>query len=107
MEISFGTKKLQVLCNCKKQSTKQLGSDNAKQLFKRLTQLKAVSKLGDFKYDKPHPLQGERKKEFAVTICAGIRLTFEAQIDELKMHENIEWAEVKKIKIVYIGDYHE
>lgn len=35
---------------------------------KRLAQLKSVNKLGDFKFDNPHPLKGDRKTEFTITI---------------------------------------
>ncbi len=107
MEIIFKTKKIAEFCNNSKVANHKLGSKNAKFLFKRLAQLKSVSKLGDFKFDAPHPLKGDRKTEFAVTIYAGFRLTFNAIEPTKTQNEDILWEEVTKINIVYIGDYHE
>ncbi len=106
MEIYCNTKKIANLCNNKQQAEKQLGTKNAKALFSRLIQLKSVNQLGEFKFDKPHPLKGERKTEFAITICAGYRLTFKAVKPEYNNTENFKWTEVTEINIVYIGDYH-
>ncbi|CAC9603688.1 hypothetical protein [uncultured Gammaproteobacteria bacterium] len=107
MEIYFDTKKLKELCDNSKKANKKLGVKNAKLLFKRLSQLKSVNKLGDFKFDRPHPLKGDRKTEFAITIYAGFRLTFKAKEPKKTPDGDTLWKEVTKINIVYIGDYHE
>lgn len=107
MKISFNTKKLEELCNNSKKANKALGAKNAKFLFIRLAQLKSVNKLGDFKFDRPHPLKGGRKNQFAITIYAGFRLTFKAIEPNKTPSGDILWKEVTKINIVYIEDYHE
>lgn len=107
MEIFFNTKKLESLCNNDRAANKQLGAKNAKFLFKRLAELKSANQLGDFKFGKPHPLKGGRKTEFAVTIYAGFRLTFKTIEPNKTLDDNILWAELTKINIVYIGNYHE
>jgi len=107
MEIFFNTKKLTKLCNKKGEANRKFGDKNAKFLFERLGQLKAVDQLGDFQFDSPHPLQGDKKAQFAITVFQGVRLTFFAIEPTKDEKNNIIWCEVNKIKINYIGDYHE
>jgi hypothetical protein len=106
MEIVFNTQKLAKLCNNGKEASKKLGSKNDKFLQKRLSQLEDVDQLGDFKFDNPHPLQGGKKEEFAITMYGGCRLTFKAVKPEYSSC-NFDWSSVTEINIVYIGDYHE
>lgn len=105
MEIGFNTRKLAKLCNESKKANKQLGVKNAKFLQIRLSQLEDVGQLGDFKFDSPHPLQGDKKTEFAITIYGGYRLTFKAIKPEYS-EPGFNWDSVTKINIVYIGNYH-
>ncbi len=107
MKIFFSTRKLEKLCNTKKEANKKFGDKNAKFLFKRLQQLKAVNQLGDFKFDKPHALKGSKKDQFAVTVFQGVRLTFFAIEPVKDESNNTIWKKVKKININFIGDYHE
>jgi plasmid maintenance system killer protein len=107
MEIFFNTKKLAKLCNNKKEVCKKLGNKNAKFLLQRLSQLSAVDRLGDFKFDRPHALKGNLKNQFAITVFQGVRLTFLAIEPNTDSNGNIIWNAVTKININYIGDYHE
>ncbi len=101
------SKRLEKLCNKKKEANKKFGDKNAKFLFKRLQQLNAVNQLGDFKFGKPHVLTGNKKDQFAITVFQGVRLTFFAIEPDRNESNNIIWKRVKKININYIGDYHE
>ncbi len=106
MKILFNTQKLAKLCNESEAANKKLGAKNAKFLQTRLSQLEDVDQLGDFKFDSPHPLKGDKKTEFAITIYRGYRLTFKAIKPEYS-GSDFDWGSVTEINIVYIGDYHE
>lgn len=107
MDIDFDTKKLKHNCEKEAKAIKEYGANYAKYLFKRLAQLRAVDKLGDFNFDKPHPLNGDKMGKFAITIHGKLRLIFEAQepIPEAK-DGSTDWRNVTKIKITSIEDYH-
>ena len=107
MEIFYNTKKIAGLCNDNKKSLKKFGEKATKGLLQRLTQLKAVSRLGDFKFDKPHPLKGNRLRQFAITVYGGLRIILEASEPSPMMEDgSIDWNNVEKIKIITVEDYH-
>jgi hypothetical protein len=106
MEIFFNTQKIKTLCNHQR-ALKKLGTDGGNSLKQRLTQLHSVEELGGFKFDNPHPLQGTKKSQFAITICAGLRLVFKAIEPKKADDGSILWQQVTKINIIFIGDYHE
>lgn len=106
MEINFHDKKLYDLCESQKIATKKLGFDSAKKLRNRLNQLKTANTVEDLYFGNPHPLTGDRKGEFSLELGGGKRLTFVPDQDLLE-NESIDWSQVSKVKIVYIGDYHD
>ena len=109
MDISFSDSKIKKLCEDPEYAKKKLGDDVARKLKNRLADLSAASRLGDVTAGNPHPLKTDRAGQVAVTLTKKLRLAFEACDDPepLNAEGNINWREVKSIKIVFIGDYHD
>jgi proteic killer suppression protein len=108
MEIDFLDKKLRNLCENQREATTKLGADGAKKLRTRLSDLEAASNVSELVVGHPHPLEPDNLREFAVDLSDGKRLVFKPnhEITPLNEHNNTDWSNVTKIKIVYIGDYH-
>ncbi len=109
MDISFLNSNLKRLCEDSKYSIRKLGSTSARKLQTRLADLDAVARLGDVAAGRPHPLKGDRIGEFALDLSNGRRLVFEPSDDPVPVDANgdIEWREIKSVRIVFIGDYHD
>jgi len=106
MKINFHDKKLFHLCESQNVATKKLGFTSAKKLRARIAQLRAATTVRDLILGRPHALTGDRRGEFSLELGGGNRLTFVPDQDLLE-NESIDWSQVSKIKIVYIGDYHD
>jgi toxin HigB-1 len=109
MEITFGDRKLQNLCEQEKVAQRKLGANCAKKLKARLADLAAVSCVTELFAGRPHPLKGDRAGEFAVDLEGGTRLVFKPDNDPIPLTEDgsIDWSKVTAICIVFIGDYHD
>ncbi|OIR25290.1 type II toxin-antitoxin system RelE/ParE family toxin [Bathymodiolus thermophilus thioautotrophic gill symbiont] len=108
MKISFKTKKIENLCNKRDKAIRELGNDCSDKLQLRLSQLSSIEFLEDMKYGNPHPLKGNKKGQFSISLEGGFRLVFEAIKPIPKTSDNaIFWQKVTVINIVFIGDYHE
>lgn len=97
MEVRFKTKKLQKQFENSKDAIKVYGVDVAKKYINRVTLLKSaksfddLSKIPQLKF---HPLTGDRKGEFAISLTGFYRLiitndgdTFDiAKIEEVSKH---------------------
>jgi proteic killer suppression protein len=108
MEIDFLDTKLQNLCENQREAITKLGPDGAKKLRTRLSDLEAASNVSELVAGHPHSLNPDSLREFAVDLSNGKRLVFKPnhEITPLNEHNNTDWSNVTKIKIVYIGDYH-
>jgi proteic killer suppression protein len=109
MHINFKNLKIRKLCENKKNAETELGTDSAKKLRSRLSDLEAATNVRELTVGHPHPLTGDRLGEFAIDLAGGKRLTFKPNHDPIPKdeHGNINWADVTAIKIVFIGDYHD
>ncbi len=109
MDISFLNSDLKRLCEDQKHANRKLGSASAKKLRTRLRVLKVAVRLGEIPVGRPHPLKGDRAGQFAVDLGGGRRLVFEPSDDPVPLSEDgtVEWREVRSIRIVFIGDYHD
>lgn len=63
----------------------------------------AASLVTELVAGRPHPLTGNRKGQFALSLHGGDRLVFESAHDD----EARNWSEVSRVRIVFIGDYHD
>ncbi|MBA5249166.1 MAG: killer suppression protein HigA [Gammaproteobacteria bacterium] len=86
---------------------KRLGSKCAKKLQKTLMRLNAINELGGTSFGNPHPLKGNKKDQFSISLDGGYRLVFKALEPIPKAKDgSTDWQKVKKINIIFIGDYH-
>lgn len=109
MDIDFQNKDLRKLCESDTHAQRKLGPDCAKKLRARLSDLEAAERVTDLVAGKPHPLAGDRDGQFALSLAGGARLTIVADHEPLPTdsHGKIDWSKVSKIRIVFIGDYHD
>ena len=108
MEIDFNTEKLKNLCQVGKVAQKELGAEAAKKLMLRLQQIEALTTVNELELGNPHPLTGDRLGQFSLTISGAKRLVFKPNHYPIPCHTDggINWSQVNKVTIVFIGDYH-
>jgi toxin HigB-1 len=109
MEIRFGNKKLQTLCESGDEAARRLGVASARKLRARLGDLKAAAAVSDLVAGRPHQLSRDRDGQFSVDLAGGQRLVFSPAHDVLPKTDDdaIDWAQVTIVRIEYIGDYHD
>ncbi|ADE13930.1 killer suppression protein HigA, putative [Nitrosococcus halophilus Nc 4] len=109
MEILFGNKKVRELCEQRRIAEKKLGTQCARKLRARLSDLEAVSRVTELVAGNPHPLKGDRQGQFALDLAGGWRLVFSPANEPCPMKDDggIDWAQVTIVCIEYIGDYHD
>jgi proteic killer suppression protein len=109
MELEFANSKLQRLCENAEAAQRQLGPHSARKLRARLADLAAADAVGDLVAGRPHPLKGDRKLEFSVSLHGGYRLVFEpaGAHTPLTAAGAIDWKHVSRVRITEIGDHHE
>jgi proteic killer suppression protein len=109
MQIDYLDSKLREICENQRVAEKKLGSDSAKKLRSRYSDLEAASHVKELIAGRPHPLLRDRLGQFALDLAGAKRLVFKPDHDPVPQdaHGNIDWAQVTAITIVYIGDYHD
>lgn len=111
MEIVFGSRKLQKLCNSVKEMQGTLGDRGSKSLQTRLAQLAAAETLADLGKvpgARCHELSGDRKGHLAVDLVHPRRLVFGPDDRPLPTKDDggLDWNKVTRIIICEIVDYH-
>ncbi len=109
MEINFGDKKIQDLCEKQVIATRKLGPQNARKLKTRLSELEAAGCVSELFNGRPHELTGDRAGQYSVDLSGGCRLVFSPDHTPCptKKDGGIDWTSVTIICIEYIGDYHD
>ncbi len=109
MKISFASDHLKKVCLEQKTAVRELGSDSARKLRGRYSDLLAHSCVQEVHAGRPHPLKGERTGQFAVDLAGGHRLVFKPTITPppVLADGSTDWSMVMEITIVFIGDYHD
>jgi proteic killer suppression protein len=109
VEIDFKDKKLRELCEQERVAERKLGAVCARKLRSRLADLQAANCVIDLVAGRPHPLDGDRAGQFAVDLEGGRRLVFEPDRNPVPMRDDggIDWSRVTRVRIVYLGDYHD
>ena len=97
------------LCRQPKLAARTLGTESAKKLQRRLSELFAANTVADLVAGRPHPLKGDRAGQFALDLHGACRLVFQStrHPPPLKLDGSIDWAQVDDITIVEAGDYHD
>lgn len=111
MEISFKTKKLQIICSQEKEMLKNLGTNRSRKLKQRLMELWAADTLADISYLPPsrcHELTGKEAGQFSVDLDHPYRLLFVPAENPVPKHEDggIDREQVTAIEITEIKDTH-
>lgn len=109
MDIEFSSPDLQNVCEQQRIMTKQLGEPCSRKLRTRLADLKAVANVAELSARRPHPLKGDRAGQFALDLFGARRLVFESANIPVPVHEDgsLAWHQVTKVRILFIGDYHD
>ncbi len=109
MLIDYKDSKIRKLCEISREANRKLGTNSAKKLQARLSDIDAAAHVGELVAGRPHPLLGDRNGQFAVDLAGGKRLVFEPDHNPLPKKEDgsIDWVQVTAVTIVYIGDYHD
>lgn len=112
MYIEYRTRKLQTLCETQEAARRQWGTNVAKRLFQRLTEIAGADFLADL-FNLPaarcHQLKGNRKGQFAVDLSGGCRLIFEplGEPEEYMKGAEIDRTKVEAVRILEVTDYHD
>ena len=109
MDVAFSTSKIRKLCETRGEAERRLGSDCARKLRARLSDLEAAAVVTDLAVGRPHPLKGERHGQFSVDLSGAMRLVFEPNHLPCPRTPDgaIDWQRVTRIAVVFIGDYHD
>lgn len=107
MDVRVKGRALQKVAESEKEARRKFG-DKAKKLRARLDDLDAAPTLGDLPAAlHPHPLNGQRAGQFAVSVADGVRIVFTPRQPLQKDKDgNVNWRAVDAIDVVFIGDYH-
>lgn len=110
MEISFASRKLKKLCESEQELRKAYGSDCAKKLMRRLTELRAATTLEDMRNlpGRIHELRGDRHGQLAIDLSDGRRLVIAPRDGwpaEKEAGAHV-WATIDAVHVLEIADYH-
>ena len=98
MQIDFKNKNIKKSCTDASYAKKKYGNEIAEKIQLRIDQIMAIDSVEQmikFKIGRCHPLQGDRKNQFAVDLIHPYRLVFEKKSREIQV-----------VTIVEITDYH-
>ena len=111
MKTSWQDKKLERSAATDKAGTKAFGKDIWAALKRRIASLEAAPSLKDMRGvpGRFHPLSGDRKGQFALTVSANKRLVFEPDHDPVPTLDDggIDESKVTAVSIVEVVDYHD
>lgn len=109
MEVDYKDAALEALCLQGRKAQRQLGAACARKLRARVADLFAASNPTELLVGHPHPLKGDREGWFCVSLHGGVRLCFEPADRPWprKPDGGIAWSAVNRIRIVWVGDYHD
>lgn len=111
MEISFGKRRLQKICEEHRALQKEHGAACAKRISARLADLAAASTLEEFRHlpGGCHELDGDREGQLALKLPGGKRLIIRPTVDPMPTAEagGLDWGAVEAVEIVDIVDYHD
>jgi len=109
MDIEFASKDLAEMCQSERRAMRELGKPCARKLFARLADLVAADHVGELVAGYPHPLKGDRTGQFSLRLDGGKRLVFRAANEPAPVNDDgsVDWMRVNRVRIEFIGDYHD
>ena len=110
MDISYANRRIEKICTDEKAARKELGTDGAKVLRKRLDQIREAENLEDVRFQAGgwHELVGDRKGQLACSITKLKRLIFSPANDPIptKPDGGLDWSKVTAVVNIEMDDYH-
>ena len=109
MQIRFTSKKLGKTLTQEKEMVREYGAECAAKIKRRMMELGAADNLLLLPpAARCHPLEGDRKGQFAVDLQHPFRLIFEPSCDEILLKEDgsLDIGRVTGIIIIDIVNYH-
>ncbi len=111
MDIHFRNNKLKKVGTCIKDAKRLLGDEKGRKLFQRLDEIRDSNTLFDLKQlpaAKCHPLIGDRKGLWAVSLSEPYRLLFKPYHDPvpLLVDGSLDLKRITAVRIEEIEDYH-
>jgi len=111
MVIYFRHRKLQKLCNSRREADKRIGLKMSKKLQQRLMELRAADTLADISHLPParcHELTGNRSGQLSVDLEQPYRLIFipAEGPSRVKKDGGLSWEHITAIEIIEITDTH-
>lgn len=105
LELAFESLELRRLCENALKAKRLLGVDVAKALQERLADLHAATSIDDLLIGTPTPLRHGSVQQMAIFLGHGIRLVFVQNHRRCPTLDsgNVDWSQVRRIKIVEIG----
>jgi proteic killer suppression protein len=109
MQIEFASQDLAELCLSERRAVRELGKPCAKKLFARLADLAAADRVADLVTGHPHPLRGDRSGQFSLRLEGAKRLVFGPANEPIPANDDgsIDWPRVTRVRIEFVGDYHD
>lgn len=111
MEVSFATRKLRKVCESEKELRRACGTDAAKKVMSRLSDLCAAATLEDMRNlpGRCHELAGDRAGQLGIDLTGGRRLVI-APTNGWPPSEKAGshvWGEIDAVQVLEIVDYHD
>ncbi len=112
MLLSFKSKKFEKECNDIKLLTREWGTEQAKLIARRLTELAAADNLATLRIlpqARAHELKGNREEQISLDVKHPYRLIIIPDYDAppRKADGGLDWQKITKIKILEVADTHE
>jgi hypothetical protein len=106
LEISFDNKEIRALCEFDEKAKAHYGNEIALHLRIRLADLRAASNIYDVLIGHPEELDHGANFSYKVDLCDGYLLIFSANHISKPLLENgnLDWSQVRRIKILKIAN---
>jgi len=108
LELAFSSVQLRIICENESHAKKELGSEVALVLKRRLADLAAAKSIQDLVVGDLRYLDGLNKNQMTIDLCDGHRLVFSANHPTnlaTSTHE-LNWQKVSRLKLLRIENEH-
>jgi proteic killer suppression protein len=110
VDILFRDEGLQNRCNLEKERKRAWGAERAKQIGRRLDDLRAAPNLEVMRQaaGRCEELTGDRAGQLSLRVGANYRLLFEPANEPVpyRIDGGLDWSKVTAIRILDVEDYH-
>lgn len=109
MQIAFAEKSLRHICESETRAIRELGSEKAKKLMRRLADLRAATTVADLIVGHPRELDGPCPRLYAIDLCDGATIILSANHNSNPVFESgcFDWSKVSRVKVLRIENSHD